>query len=142
MSQLISLDNVSLAYGLQPLLDKVKCQIIKGERICLIGRNGAGKSSLLKIVEGELLPDSGNIWRKSHLRLARLSQELPRHTTSTVYDYVSQGLAETEMLLTEYHEITKRIAHHHTPKDFELLESVQHKIDARNGWQYDSKSIP
>src|SRR5579872_5906590 len=111
MSQLMSLDNVSLAYGLQPLLDKVKLQINKGERVCLIGRNGAGKSSLLKIVEGELLPDSGNIWRKPHLRIARLAQELPRGITSTVYGFVSEGLAETGKLLTEYHEITHRIAH-------------------------------
>lgn len=139
MSQLMSLDNVSLAYGLHPLLDNVKLQINKGERVCLIGRNGAGKSSLLKIVEGELIPDSGNIWRKSHLRIARLAQELPRDITSTVYEFVSEGLAETGKLLTEYHAIIQRIAHDHTPEDFELLERVQHKIDACNGWEYEQQ---
>ena len=88
MSQLVSLDNVSLAYGLSPLLDNVKLQIQKGERICLIGRNGAGKSSLLKIVEGCIQPDSGSVWRKPELRIARLAQELPSDNTLTVYEYV------------------------------------------------------
>ena len=68
MSQLVALESVSLAYGLHPLLDQVKLQINAGERICLIGRNGAGKSSLLKILEGVTLPDSGSVWRKPHLR--------------------------------------------------------------------------
>lgn len=137
MSNLISLDNVSLAYGLEPLLDKVKLQINKGERVCLIGRNGAGKSSLLKIVEGILLPDGGNVWRKPHLRLARLAQELPRNISVTVYNYVSEGLAETGRLLSEYHDITQRMTTSHTPDDFSLLEQIQHKIDACNGWQFE-----
>src|SRR5437870_3078245 len=139
MSQLITLDNVSLAYGLHPLLDKVKLQMNKGERVCLIGRNGAGKSSLLKIVEGELLPDSGSVWRKPHLRIARLAQELPRDITSSVYNFVSEGLAETGKLLAEFHEITQKIAHDHTADDFEKLEKVQHKIDACNGWEYEQQ---
>ena len=79
MSNLVTLDNVSLAYGLDPLLDHVKFQMSKNERVCLIGRNGAGKSSLLKVIEGTLLPDSGEVWRKPHLRLSRLAQELPQH---------------------------------------------------------------
>jgi len=139
MSQLISLDNVSLAYGLQPLLNNVKLQINKGERVCLIGRNGEGKSSLLKIIEGELLPDSGQVWRKPHLRLSRLAQELPRGIKDTVYQFVSEGLAETGKLLASYHEVTQRIAHHHTDKDFEQLEKIQHKIDACNGWEYEQQ---
>lgn len=139
MSQLITLDNVSLAYGLDPLLDKVKLQISKGERICLIGRNGAGKSSLLKIIEGVMLPDSGTVWRKPQLRIARLEQELPRDITATVYDYVSEGLEETGKLLKEYHAITHRLAHEHVDNDFVLLEKVQHKIDACNGWQYEQQ---
>jgi len=137
MSNLISLDNISLAYGLDPLLDNVKLQINKGERVCLIGRNGAGKSSLLKIVEGVIQADSGSVWRKPHLRLARLAQELPRNITKTVYGYVSEGLEETGKLLNEYHEIIQRMTVNHNASDIALLEQVQHKIDACNGWQFE-----
>jgi ATP-binding cassette subfamily F protein uup len=139
MSHLFGLENASLAYGLDPLLNKVKLQINKNERVCLIGRNGAGKSSLLKIIEGNLLPDAGTVFRQPHLRIARLSQELPRDIHTTVYAYVSEGLAETGKLLAEYHEITHRMTKSHTDEDFTQLERVQHKIDACNGWQFEQQ---
>lgn len=139
MSHLITLDNLSLAFGLHALLDKVKLQITAGERICLIGRNGEGKSSLLKIIEGAMKPDSGDIWRKPELRLARLTQELPPQTNSTVFETVAEGLAETGHLLSKYHELTQRLAHSHTADDLAQLEQLQHAIDANNGWQYEQK---
>jgi ABC transport system ATP-binding/permease protein len=137
MSILITLDNISLAYGLDHLLDKAKFQMASGERVCLIGRNGAGKSSLLKLLDGSLSPDSGNIFRKPHLRLARLEQELPQHITGTIYEYVAEGLAETGKLLADYHALTHRLAHAHTDDDLVQLETLQHAIDAKNGWQFE-----
>lgn len=137
MSILVTLDNVSLAYGLDHLLDKSKFQIASGERVCLIGRNGAGKSSFLKIMDGSLPPDSGNIFRKPHLRLSRLEQELPQHITGTIYEYVAEGLAETGKLLAEYHALTHRLAHSHTDNDLLQLETLQQAIDAKNGWQFE-----
>lgn len=137
MSQLLSLDNVTLAYGLEPLLDKVKLQIQKGERICLIGRNGAGKSSLLKIVEGTVQPDSGSVWRKPVLRIARLAQELPSNNTLTVYEYVAQGLPEAGKLLADYHTLIQKITSKHDLNDMAELETLQRKIDAINGWQFE-----
>lgn len=92
MSPLITLENICLAFGLDALLDHVKLQIEAKERVCLIGRNGAGKSSLLKIIAGDLLPDSGMVWRKPGLRLARLTQELSQDNTGTLYEFVSSGL--------------------------------------------------
>ena len=137
MSQLISLDSISLAYGLDALLDNVKLQISTGERICLIGRNGAGKSSLLKIVEGNLTPDSGAVWRKPNLRFARLAQELPQVTTLSVYEFVAEGLAEAGKLLAAYHALTHKIAEMCTERDLTDLEELQRKIDAQNGWQFE-----
>jgi ATP-binding cassette subfamily F protein uup len=137
MSHLITLDNVSLAYGLDLLLDHVKLQIEKGERICLIGRNGAGKSSLLKIIEGSQLPDSGSIWRKPQLRISRLAQELPTNITSTVFEYVSEGLSETGTLLSAYHNLIHRLSGHSTTTDLQKLEQLQHEIDNRQGWQFE-----
>ncbi len=139
MAHLVTLDNVSLAFGLEPLLDKVKLQVSKGERVCLIGRNGAGKSSLLKIVEGSRVPDSGSVWRKPHLRLARLAQELPRDNTDTVYEFVSAGLSEIGELLANYHSVTQDLEKNHTPHLLAQLERIQHQIDAKNGWQYEQQ---
>ncbi|MCE3238763.1 MAG: uup [Gammaproteobacteria bacterium] len=132
---LILLDNISLAFGLDVLLDKIKLQIASGERVCLIGRNGAGKSSLLKIIEGSQLADTGTVWRKPHLRLARLAQELPQKSQATLYEFVAEGLAETGKLLTEYHALTHKLMHSHTKQDLKKLQSLQQAIDSQNGWQ-------
>lgn len=137
MTNLITLDNVCLAFGLNPLLDHVKLQIQSGERVCLIGRNGAGKSSLLKIIDGTQLPDSGAIFRKPHLRLARLEQELLPHNNQTIYEFVAEGLAETGQLLANYHALTHRLMDEHNAEDLNQLEKLQQAIDAKNGWQFE-----
>lgn len=136
-NNLVILDNISIGFGVDVLLDQVKLQVAAGERICLIGRNGAGKSTLLKIIEGALLPDKGRVWRKPHLRLARLTQELPHHLNSTIYEFVAQGLKETGQLLAQYHKLTIQISHSHTANDLTKLENLQREIDSKNGWQFD-----
>lgn len=91
MPALISLDKVYLAYGGDPLLDHVDFQIHPGERVCLIGRNGAGKSSFLKVIDGNVLADSGKIHRETSLSISRLEQELPTEGELNVYEVVSQA---------------------------------------------------
>lgn len=137
MSHLITLENLSLAFGLDALLHHAKLQVSKGERICLIGRNGAGKSSLLKIIEGTILPDSGTVWRKPDLRLASLAQELPQDTSSTIYEFVSQGLAETGKLLSDYHALIQQLEKTNSPEQLRELERLQHEIEVKNGWHFD-----
>lgn len=137
MSNLISLDNVSLDFGSDLLLDNIKLQIASGERICLIGRNGAGKSSLLKIIDGTELPNSGSIWRKPNLRMARLEQELPQKLDCTVYTYVAEGLAEVGQLLAKYHAVTQNLSHTQNTQYLSQLEQLQNAIEANNGWQFD-----
>lgn len=137
MTNLITIDNVSLAYGLEPLLDNVKFQITSGERVCLIGRNGAGKSSFLKIIEGAQLPDSGSVFRKPHLRIGRLAQELPQNISSTVYEFVAEGLAETGKILSAYHALLLRLETSYTESDLAELEKLQRAIDAKNGWHFE-----
>jgi ABC transport system ATP-binding/permease protein len=88
----VTLEQVALAYGHLPLLESANLRIEPGERIALIGRNGSGKSSLLKVVSGEQPPDSGTVWRSPGLRIARLDQEVPATGTRTVRDEVSEGL--------------------------------------------------
>ncbi|MDA1184985.1 MAG: ATP-binding cassette domain-containing protein [Acidobacteria bacterium] len=90
---LITFDRVSLAYGHLPLLDGASVQIEAKERLCLIGRNGTGKSTLLRIAAGELPPDSGSVWTQPGLRIGRLAQDAPLQDTRQVADVVAEGLA-------------------------------------------------
>jgi ATP-binding cassette subfamily F protein uup len=91
---LVSLDRVSLAYGHVRLLDEASVQIDPGERICVIGRNGTGKSTLLQLVGGEVLPDSGAVSRQVGLRIGRLAQDAALQDARPLFDVVSDGLAD------------------------------------------------
>src|SRR4029079_15816941 len=91
---LLTLDNISLAFGHLPLVEHASLRVEAGERICLIGRNGTGKSSLLKVLTGELARDGGAIWRAPGLRTARLEQDVPGTADRSVFDEVASGLGE------------------------------------------------
>ncbi len=135
MSTLVSLEKIYLSYGNDPLLDHVDFQLLTGERVCLIGRNGAGKSSFLKMIDGNVIPDSGKIHRESGIRVARLEQELPQESDLTVYEAVSQGLAETGKLLRDYHHLLQDFTG--TDQELAQLEKLQSGLDACNGWQFE-----
>lgn len=96
MSLLINLDKIYLSYGHHPLLDFVNLQIQPGERVCLIGRNGVGKSSFLKLIDGTTTPDSGKIYRMSGIKIARLEQELPVTSDLTVYEVLTKALEHSD----------------------------------------------
>src|SRR5476651_1986590 len=104
---LVTLDRVSMAYGHLPLLDDVAMQIDARERVSVIGRNGTGKSTLLKILSGETPPDTGTVWRQPSLRIARLEQDVPLSAHRSVFDVVAEGhthhLEEDEAWLREHH---------------------------------------
>jgi ATP-binding cassette subfamily F protein uup len=87
----VRLDNVSLSFGLKPLLDHVSLQIRKGERVCLLGRNGEGKSSLLNLITRQIIADSGEVWVRPGRRVASLAQEVSAATDTTVRDVVLSG---------------------------------------------------
>ncbi len=93
---LLSLRDVSLAFGGPKLLDHVDWSIERGERVSLLGRNGEGKSTLIRLVLGELRPDEGEIIRQQGLRVTRLPQDVPRERTGTVADEIAEGLADDE----------------------------------------------
>jgi ATP-binding cassette subfamily F protein uup len=88
---LVSIDHVSIAYGHLPLLDEVALQVDPRERLAIIGRNGTGKSTLLKIISGELSPDAGTLWRAPSIRMARLEQDVPLAANRPVFDVVADG---------------------------------------------------
>ncbi|MHC4307119.1 MAG: ATP-binding cassette domain-containing protein [Planctomycetota bacterium] len=93
---LLSLQKISIRFGGPLLLDKIDLQLERGERVCLIGRNGEGKSTLLKLINGELVPDSGDIARQKGLCTAYLSQEIPRELNGTVFEIVHDGLENVD----------------------------------------------
>ncbi len=93
---LLSLQKVSISFGGPLLLDEVSLQIERGERVCLLGRNGEGKSTLLKLINGEVVPDSGDIVRQKGLCTAYLSQEIPRELNGTVLEIVHDGLKNVD----------------------------------------------
>src|SRR5262245_79783 len=102
---LIALEHVSVAFGHLPLLDDASLSIADGERIAVLGRNGEGKSTLLKVLSGELAPDAGTIWRAPGSRVARLAQDadaLDAAGESTVFDTVAAGLGALQELVRAY----------------------------------------
>lgn len=129
---LLKFTGVSLAFGAMPLLDGVSWQIARGERVCVIGRNGTGKSSMLRLVKGEQMPDDGEIWRAPALKIGELPQELPRADDRTVFDVVAEGLTGVGELLAEYHRLSQNI---HTDEDLTRLMRVQQDLEAKDGWR-------
>ena len=89
---LIQLRNIRLSYGDTALLDDVNLQLEPGERVCLVGRNGTGKSTLLKLISGELLPDDGSINKQDGIQINLLSQEVPQDLQGKVFNIVAEGL--------------------------------------------------
>jgi ABC transport system ATP-binding/permease protein len=89
---IVRLDKVSLSFGLKPLLDNVNLQLRRGERVCLLGRNGEGKSSLLQLITKSRLPDSGEVWIRPGARIASLAQEVSAASDVTVRAVVMGGV--------------------------------------------------
>jgi ATP-binding cassette subfamily F protein uup len=127
MSQ-ISLQNIRIAFGGPALLENVSCDIHKGQRISFLGRNGAGKSTFMKIIAGIIIPDSGEIINAQGVRVSYLPQDVPEGITGTVYDVVARGAGEAGALLAELHHAT--IDHENS----EHLATLHHAIQDIDGW--------
>lgn len=133
---LIRLHQLCLEYGDQPLLDHADLIVEEGERVCLLGRNGVGKTTLLNVIAGSIKPDSGEVWRKPGVRVAQLEQVLPEAENKTVYEVVGEGLFELQQLRKEYEEIVKST---HDVATLKRMEYLQQVIDAQDGWHIENK---
>ena len=91
---LLRLENISLSYGYLPLLAQVQFQIEAGERVCLVGRNGTGKTTLFRVITGEAVAEAGEAWAQDGLRVAHLEQDMPADEEQTVFQVVASGLGE------------------------------------------------
>ncbi len=129
---LLTLTDISLAYGLHPLLAHTDFQIDSGERVCLVGRNGTGKSSLFRVITGAVVPDDGKRWCPEGLRIAHLEQEVPADSDETIYESVARGLGEAGAWLGEYHHLAQLMGT--SPERLPELSALQARIEARGAW--------
>jgi ATP-binding cassette subfamily F protein uup len=133
---LIWINEVSVSFGGPPLLDGATLQIEAGERIGLLGRNGSGKSTLMKLLMGEIKPDSGEIIRSGEVRIAMLPQDVPDDLPGTIYDVVASGGREHLDLLREYHDLTLQMSRSGDDGLLKKLERVQHQLETSGAWHY------
>ncbi|MGB7930899.1 MAG: ATP-binding cassette domain-containing protein [Gammaproteobacteria bacterium] len=136
---LLRLDKLSLAFGHHALLDRVELEITRGERLCLVGRNGEGKSSLLHLVSGETAPDEGSMWIRPGTRVAHLAQEVALDSRESVFDVVAGGLPELGRLISAYHHTAAELAGASTPDGLERLARLQHELEVQSGWQLEQR---
>jgi len=133
---LFRLTDLHLAYGPQVLLEKVSLSIQSGERIGLLGRNGAGKSTFLKLLSQQIKPDGGELWQQQGLKVAYLNQELPAANEQSVYDFVLDGLAEAGELLRQFNLVSQSAS---DKKSMEKLAELQKKIETTGAWNLQQK---
>jgi ATP-binding cassette subfamily F protein uup len=136
---LLRLNKISLAFGHRALLDGVDLEITRGERVCLVGRNGEGKSSLLRILSGEVTPDDGELWIRPTTRIACLAQEVGMDSNDSVFDVVAGGLPELGKLISAYHHAASELAHAENPAALQRLSELQHELEVADGWQLEQR---
>jgi ATP-binding cassette subfamily F protein uup len=126
---IIGMQGVSWGFGGLPLLDNITLQIEKGDRICIVGRNGVGKSTMLKLISAELVPDSGEVWRQQGITIAALEQDVPPGFDGTIFEVVAEGLGETGKALAEHHRISRRSEADINTESAKRRDELQHMLD-------------
>lgn len=130
----VRLKKAALAFGDHVLLDDVDLTVQQGERLCILGRNGEGKSTLLKVIAGSMQLDDGDIQYRDQLNIAVLQQELPESGEGNVYDVVAEGLGDLGHVLAQFHEESSK-----PDADLKKLEKLQTEIESRDGWTWQQK---
>lgn len=130
---LLRLKKVSIAFGTHALLKQAEFQLLDGERVGLLGRNGEGKSTLMKVIMRSIHQDEGEVWYKPELRIAVLEQMPVLPAEETIYDVVAGGLGEVGGWIKRYHELT--LLTDYTDAVMKEMGDLQHQLDVHNGWQ-------
>ena len=132
---LIGLQDVSLAYGGPLLFDGITLQLEKGERVALLGRNGVGKTTLMKVMSGEVKPDKGSVVYQKGIKVSHLPQEVSSDITGTVFDIALSGLEGRAKLLSDYHHVSHRLQTEYSEELMKELGDLQSEMDHANGWE-------
>lgn len=133
--ELLRIANAELAFGEDKILDKANVSIQTGERVCLVGRNGAGKSSLMKVLMGLQNLDDGQILKSNTIKLSMLEQDPPEACELSVFDYVAQGVEENADLIKGYHHAIHLVTEDPSEQNLNLLAKVQEQLEQANAWQ-------
>ena len=136
---LLNLSNAYLGFGDFPLLDHTELHIEPNERVCLVGRTGAGKSTLMKVLAGEVQLDDGKLIFEKDIIVTRLEQDPPRHIQETVFEYVAEGIAHLSDLLKQYHHISQQMLTDYSDELLAKLSQVQAQLEHNNGWQFENR---
>ena len=131
---LLALQDVTVALGGPTLLERAGLLVQPGERVAVVGRNGAGKTTLLRLVAGEIAPAEGEVVRRQGLSVASLAQEIPRDLDGTTFDIVVAGLGDVGRLVSEYHEVSHRLATDSDDALLRRLDRLHRDIESRGGW--------
>jgi ATP-binding cassette subfamily F protein uup len=135
----VSLRDVSIAFGGPAVLDRATLAIDRGERVCLLGRNGAGKSTLMSLLDRTLLPDDGQVVWQTGITVARLEQEVPDDVEGTTFDVVAAGLGATGGLLARYHGASHRVAVEQSDAALRELDRLHRDLDIANAWELQTR---
>jgi len=130
---------IHLSFGDQPLLDGIDFAIDAGERVCLTGRNGCGKSTFLKVLERKITPEDGQIECRQELTISSLEQALPTAVSGSIFDCVATGLGEVGRLIGRFHRLSQALAENPVDGLLAQLESTQHELEARDGWTLEQR---
>ena len=136
---LLGMQDVGIAFGGPPVLDRASFAIERRERVCLLGRNGAGKSTIMKLLDGSVAPDSGEIVRQTGVTVARLEQEVPFDVEGSTFDVVAAGLGETGRLLARYHHASHRVSIEASESALRELDRLHHALDTAGAWEVQSR---
>ncbi len=136
---LLGMQDVRVAFGGPPVLDAAGFSIERGERVCLLGRNGAGKSTIMKLLDGTMTPDAGEIVRQTGVTVARLEQDIPVGVSGSIFDVVAAGLGATGALLAQYHQASHRVATDASDAALRDLDRLHHALDAADAWQIQTR---
>lgn len=155
---LITLQNISMAFGGPKLLDALSFQIEKNQRICLLGRNGTGKTTLMKIIEGSLKPDEGKIQKDSSVKISYFAQQIPQKLSGTVFEIVAKGLGKRGDLFLKYHteelrnsthpdtvhtklyQLREEMDRHQAWSAYEEIEKILTRMSLNPDWEYQALS--
>ncbi len=132
---LISIQEVSLALGGPLLFDNISLQVESGERVALLGRNGVGKTTLMKVIAGQMKIDRGEIGYQKGIKVTHLPQEVPADITGNVFDIVLSGLPERVKLLGDFHHLHQKMETGCTPQMLSQLDKLQTEMDRTGGWE-------
>lgn len=136
---LVQLEKACLSFGHVALLDSTKLMLNANERVALVGRNGTGKSSVLKVLSGEYELDSGQYWKADNLKISYLEQDLIKDKEKTVFEVVSDGLPEVGKVLYEYHQAVVIVSTSQNQSDLDNLAKLQAKLESVNGWHFEQQ---